>query len=244
MRATILGVAAAVLLHAVVLLFGGILFPGPEQEEAAARVENVDLVAETDEKKEDKPADEPVDEREAEETMETASERPPDARDLEILQQEAAAAAVPELAALSLGALEDALGPGEGVDGGFGGVLNLATGGRIGGTAAPGTAAVGTQGATLVFALPDLDQKPRPIFQAEPVYPFELRQKKIEGTVYVQFIVDREGRVVEPRIEKSTHSAFDKPALDAVRQWRFEPAVRDGRPVQARLRVPIRFRKG
>jgi protein TonB len=243
MRATILGVAAAVLLHAVVLLFGGILFPGPEQQKTAARVENVDLVADTDEKKEDKPAEEPVEESEAEETMETAAERPPDARDLEILRQQAAAAAVPELAALSLGALEEALGPGAGGDGGFGGLVNLASGGRIGGTGSPG-AAMDAPAAALVFALPDLDQKPRPIFQAEPVYPFELRQKKIEGTVYVQFIVDQDGRVVEPRIEKSTHSAFDKPALDAVRQWRFEPAVRDGRPVQAHLRVPIRFQKG
>ncbi|MGH9749404.1 MAG: energy transducer TonB [Candidatus Polarisedimenticolia bacterium] len=240
MRATILGVAAAVLLHAAVLLFGGILFPKPPEGGAEARVEDVDLLAEAAEREpeDDKEAEKPVEQREAEESMQVVPEPPPDARGLDLLKEQAAA--VPELAALSLGALESALDPGAG---GFGGVLNLASGGRIGGTGAPGLLADGP-GGEAIFALPDLDQKPRPIFQAEPIYPFELRQKRVEGTVYVQFIVDREGRVVDPRVEKSTHAGFDKPALDAVRQWRFEPAVRGGEPVQARLRVPIRFEKG
>ncbi|MGH9749012.1 MAG: energy transducer TonB [Candidatus Polarisedimenticolia bacterium] len=243
MRATLLGLAAAVLIHAAVILFGGLLFPKPEATKPGAKVENVDLLTEADEKKpeEEEKKTEPSEDA-AEEAMEVVPERPPDARELELLHEKAAAAAVPELAALSLGALESALGGAAG-DGGFGGVLNLASGGRIGGTGAPGVQAEGPAADT-IFALPDLDQKPRPIFQAEPIYPFELRQRKVEGTVYVLFVVDKEGKVIDPKVETSTHGAFDKPALDAVRQWRFEPAVRGGQRVQARLRVPIRFQKG
>jgi protein TonB len=245
MRATLLGLAAAVLLHAAVILLGGVLLPRSEEKKPGPKVENVDLLAEAPEQKEPdeerpEPSDDPTPEQDA---MEVAPERPPDGRELDLLREQAAAAAVPELAALSLGALESALHPGAGGDGGFGGVLGLASGGRIGGTGAPGAVAEGP-GSDPIFVLQELDQKPRPIFQAEPIYPFDLRQKNVEGTVYILFVVDQQGRVIDPTVETSTHGAFDKPALDAVRQWRFEPAVRDGKRVQARLRVPIRFQRG
>jgi len=245
MRAAAFGLTAAVLIHLAVLGFGGILFPRPETAAKAARVEEVDLLA-TDE---DRPADEktpdaPPEEvtaEESEQAMEISAERPPDMADLALLQEEAVAAATPSLEALSLGALESALNPGGGGDD-FGGGLGLASGGRIGGT---GTATgMIDGGAEEIFALPDLDQKPRALFQAAPLYPFEMRRKNVEGTVYVLFVVDQEGRVVNPTVEKSTHRAFEKPAIDAVRQWKFEPAVRNGEPVQARLRVPIRFARG
>ncbi|MCU0224718.1 MAG: energy transducer TonB [Acidobacteria bacterium] len=55
------------------------------------------------------------------------------------------------------------------------------------------------------------------------------------------FIVDKDGRVVNPKVEKSDHPAFERPALDAVRQWKFEPAVRGGEKVASKMRIPIRF---
>ena len=74
--------------------------------------------------------------------------------------------------------------------------------------------------------------------------PVELRSRKVEGTVVVSFIVDATGRVVQPKVEKATLEAFERPALDAVRQWRFDPAVRAGEKVPSRLRIPIRFSLG
>ncbi len=92
-----------------------------------------------------------------------------------------------------------------------------------------------------VFSLSDLDQKPRPIFQRPPTYPPELRKQKRQGTVYVLFTVDREGRVADAKVDKSTDPAFERPALEAVKQWKFEPGTRKGEPVQFRMRVPITF---
>ncbi|MCS7049918.1 MAG: energy transducer TonB, partial [Verrucomicrobiae bacterium] len=92
-----------------------------------------------------------------------------------------------------------------------------------------------------IFSLGDLDQKPRVIFQIPPVYPPELRSRGVQGTVYVTFVVDRTGRVVNPSIEKSTDPRFERPALDAVKQWRFEPGMRNGQEVQFKMRVPITF---
>jgi protein TonB len=246
MRAAAFGLTAAIVIHLAVLGFGGILFPRPEAETRTVRVEDVDLLAGEDDpsKEEKKPEDPPAEEAEAdsEEAMEVAAVKPPDLNDLALLQEQAATAAVPSLEALSLGALESALNPGSGAGADFGGGLSLSSGGRIGGTGSASGVAAG--GPEEIFSFPELDQKPRALFQAAPLYPFEMRQKNVEGTVYVLFVVDQEGRVVNPTVEKSTHRAFEKPAIDAVRQWKFEPAVRNGEPVQARLRVSIRFARG
>jgi protein TonB len=94
-----------------------------------------------------------------------------------------------------------------------------------------------------VFRMRDLDQKPRVVHQAEPDIDREVR-KHAPGTVYIIFIVDENGRVQNPVVQKSDHAVFEKPALDAVKKWRFEPGKRDGQPVRFRMRVPFRFPKG
>jgi protein TonB len=95
-----------------------------------------------------------------------------------------------------------------------------------------------------IFSLADLDQRPRAIFQRAPSYPSDLRKRNRRGTVYIVFQVDKQGKVVNPRVEKSTDPAFDRSALEAVRQWKFEPGTRNGEKVTFRMRVPITFNAG
>jgi protein TonB len=95
-----------------------------------------------------------------------------------------------------------------------------------------------------IFSMGDLDQKPRAIYQPAPTYPPELHKKGLEGTVYVIFIIDRNGRVTNAKVQKSTHQAFERPALAAVRKWKFDPGKRGGKAVQFRMRVPITFSLG
>ena len=94
-----------------------------------------------------------------------------------------------------------------------------------------------------VFSMADLDQKPRVIYQPGPTLDAAAR-RKAPGTVYIIFIVDQRGRVENPIIQKSTDPAFEKPALAAVKQWKFEPGKRNGQAVRFRMRVPITFPKG
>jgi protein TonB len=151
---------------------------------------------------------------------------------------------VSRLDAMSLAALESALDPGAAGGGdGFGGRLSLASGGRIGGTGLPGASADGLSGnaSDSVFDIAALDQRPRVVQQVPPTYPPDLRRRKVEGTVYVVFVVDETGRVQQPSVESSTDQAFQAPALEAVRRWRFEPGVVRGQKVRSKLRVPIRF---
>jgi protein TonB len=232
------GISLAVMAHAVILLFGGLLFVGPDPGQVKAKeVAEVDLV-ETDKPadRQEAPAEEQAEPVEPDEILEESSPMP-DLRELATLD---AAAAAPALDAMSLSALADALaGTGGAAEAGFfSHGVSLSSGGRIGGT---GTAVEGAASFDPVFALADLDQKPRPIFQATPSYPYEMRRRKVEGTVQMMFVVNEEGRVVQPTVEKSSHQEFERAALDAVRQWTFEPAVRAGRKVPCRMRVPLRF---
>jgi periplasmic protein TonB len=95
-----------------------------------------------------------------------------------------------------------------------------------------------------IFSMAELDQQPRVVFQPAPQYPPDLRKKKLSGTVYVLFIVDPAGRVKQPKVQSSSHPAFDQPALKAVQRWRFEPGKRKGKPVPFKMRVPITFSAG
>lgn len=132
---------------------------------------------------------------------------------------------------LDLGQLELALDPG---GGGFGSgdfTVNLE---NVTGS---------SEAVDAIFSLSDLDQKPRVVYQPAPIYPQELARKGMQGTVYVLFIVDKTGRTRDLKVQKSTHPAFNAPALKAVKQWKFEPGKRKGQPVQFRMRVPITFQK-
>lgn len=99
------------------------------------------------------------------------------------------------------------------------------------------------KGVDALFSIADLDQKPRVVYQSSPMMTPKLR-KQAPGTVYVIFIVNRQGRVEQPQVQKSTSPLFDKPALDAVKKWKFEPGKRNGKAVRFRMRVPITFPKG
>ena len=93
----------------------------------------------------------------------------------------------------------------------------------------------------MVFSMEDLDQKPVAIAQINPQHPKDLLKAKVEGQVVLLFIVDEQGRVEDPRVENSSRPEFEKPALDAVRKWKFKPGTKEGEPVKTYIRQPIRF---
>ncbi len=233
------GITAAVVFHGAVLLFGGILFM--DRDKDAGSHGTVELVSDLDtveEKK--KPEDEPEKPAQESEELATEEETPPDAaeilRNLDVSPLDSA----PALEEASLGAIDAALS-GIGGGGDFADALSFASGGRIGGTGKAGEMGVDMEQA---FSLAEIDQKPRVIFQESPVIPSEMRGKKTEGVVYIAFVVDAAGRVVSPRVEKSSHPAFEAPALDAIKKWKFEPGVRAGQRVPSKMKVNIHFPQG
>lgn len=93
-----------------------------------------------------------------------------------------------------------------------------------------------------VFSLRELDRKPRLVHQIEPVYPHEARSKGVEGKVILRFVVNKSGHVTNIRVVRaSPEGVFDEKAKEAVSQWRFEPGMHRGEPVESRVTMPIRF---
>lgn len=82
---------------------------------------------------------------------------------------------------------------------------------------------------------------PKVTRQQRPIYPFAMRASGMRGEVVVDFIVDIEGRVRNPFVVRSLNPSFDDPAIDAVRQWKFEPGRVAGRPEPTHMQVPIIF---
>jgi protein TonB len=93
----------------------------------------------------------------------------------------------------------------------------------------------------MVFSMEDLDQKPVAVAQISPVHPRELLKARVEGQVTLLFVVDEQGKVADPRVENSSRPEFEKPALEAVRKWKFKPGTKEGAPVKTYIRQPIRF---
>lgn len=84
---------------------------------------------------------------------------------------------------------------------------------------------------------------PEPIHAVAPDYPEEERAAGVEGMVVIQTEVLSSGQVgaVEATQEVEGHPAFTASALEAVRQWAFRPALKDGKPVTVTVMIPFRY---
>lgn len=72
-----------------------------------------------------------------------------------------------------------------------------------------------------------------------PELPRRLLRRGVNGEVVVRLRLDREGEVLDARIDSSTLPAFDDLVLDAVSGWHFTSPTRHGVPVEAEARLPI-----
>ena len=85
-----------------------------------------------------------------------------------------------------------------------------------------------------------VEEPPEVITRVEPQYPELAREAGVSGTVKVQVLVGKDGRVKDACIVESI-PMLDAAAVAAVRQWVFKPALSNGRPVALWVVLPIRF---
>ena len=75
-----------------------------------------------------------------------------------------------------------------------------------------------------------------------PEYPDRALSNRIDGSVTVQYVVDKKGYTKDVQvIESVPKGVFDSAATDAIRRWRYRPAQYDGQPVEVPVRTRIRF---
>jgi TonB family protein len=76
----------------------------------------------------------------------------------------------------------------------------------------------------------------------EPEYSEEARKLKFQGTVLLAIDVDVNGSAVNIRVVRPAGLGLDERAIEAVRKWRFRPALSGDRPVVAPATVEVNFR--
>ncbi len=83
-------------------------------------------------------------------------------------------------------------------------------------------------------------QSARLTYQTRPVYPSLARQARIQGTVRIEAIISRNGTVENLEV-LSGHPLLNHAALDAVRQWRYQPTLLNGVAVEVITTIDINF---
>lgn len=84
---------------------------------------------------------------------------------------------------------------------------------------------------------------PAVVHEVKPVYTKEAMQKKIQGSVFMQVVVLESGDVGDVQISRSLDAEYglDQEAIKAVKQWKFKPGTREGKPVAVEVTVGMTF---
>jgi TonB family protein len=90
---------------------------------------------------------------------------------------------------------------------------------------------------------PDAASAPILIKSIDPKFPSDPRERQFSGTVEVALLLDTSGKPQQAYVEKSFSPDFDKNALEAVKQYRFHPALQNGKPVAVKVCAEINFRR-
>jgi TonB family protein len=118
-------------------------------------------------------------------------------------------------------------GSGGGVGVGHGAGVGTGSGGGIGGG---------------VFKVGGGISAPQAISTPDPEYTEEARNAKTQGTVVLWLIVDDQGKPRDIRVVRGLGFGLDTRAMDAVKQWKFQPAMKDGHPVNVQISVEVGFK--
>jgi TonB family protein len=88
---------------------------------------------------------------------------------------------------------------------------------------------------------PVADYPPKLLYKVEAQFSEEARRKKISGTVTVSLLVTETGAVSDVKVERGAGYGLDQKAVEAVSQYRFAPAMKDGEPIAQHIQVMVNF---
>lgn len=126
-------------------------------------------------------------------------------------------------------------GSGGGIGSGSGGGVGSGTGPGVG----PGRGG-GIGGG--VFRVGGGVSAPRALDTPDPEYSEEARKAKYQGTCVLWLIVGPDGKPRDIKVARALGMGLDQKAIEAVRNWKFEPAMKDGKPVAVQINVEVNFR--
>jgi protein TonB len=125
---------------------------------------------------------------------------------------------------------------------GSGGGIGSGSGGGVGSGTGPGFGpgeGGGTGGG--IFHVGGGVSPPHTIYAPEPEFSEEARKAKYQGVCTLGLIVGTDGRPSNIRVLSSLGMGLDEKAIEAVKNWKFEPAMKDGHPVRVEIAVEVDF---
>jgi len=87
----------------------------------------------------------------------------------------------------------------------------------------------------------DLSQ-PMATRKVDPAYPLQLMRQNVHGTVLLYAVIHADGTVGNVRVLRGVDDRLDRYATEAVSQWKFDPATKNGAPVDVEATFQIPFR--
>jgi protein TonB len=126
---------------------------------------------------------------------------------------------------------------------GSGGGIGSGNGGGVGSGEGPGVGpgrGGGIGGG--VFKVGGGVSAPKAVFSPDPEYSEEARKAKYQGTCVLWLVVGPDGHPRDIRVARTLGLGLDEKAIEAVKQWKFEPAMKDGKPVAVQINVEVSFR--
>lgn len=83
---------------------------------------------------------------------------------------------------------------------------------------------------------------PQVIYKVDPEYSEQARKANFQGKVVLNLVVQKDGTVRDIRVVQSLEMGLDEKAVEAVRQWRFRPGLKNGQPVDVSAIIEVTFR--
>ena len=87
-----------------------------------------------------------------------------------------------------------------------------------------------------------LPQVKKPFHLSYEDFDSKVRQNELIGDVIVRFIIDENGKVIQPEIIDTFNLVLNDVIIDKVKQMKFSPPLQNGRPVRVRYKLPITFK--
>jgi periplasmic protein TonB len=138
-------------------------------------------------------------------------------------------------AAMPAGPPSNGTGSASGIGSGSGGGIGMGTGPGVGEGRGGGIGGG-------VFRVGGGVSAPKAIYAPDPEYSEEARKAKYQGVCVLSLIVGQDGKPHDIRVFRSLGLGLDEKAIEAVNQWKFEPAQKDGKPVAVAINVEVTFR--
>jgi periplasmic protein TonB len=126
-------------------------------------------------------------------------------------------------------------GSGSGIGSGSGGGVGVGAGPGVGDGRGGGVGGG-------VFRVGGGVSAPKATFAPDPEYSEEARKAKYQGTCVLWLIVGPDGHPRDIRVSRTLGLGLDEKAIEAVKNWKFEPAMKDGKPVAVQINVEVDFR--